>query len=514
VNKKNIKLSQNSFYFILIVFIALVFSKLPTLYNYLHTPPGYWYVGHTSWFDAWDIQVYLSAILFGERHGVMLQNAYTTISHTGVFIYQYYTLLGVVNKIVHTSPIILFQLSSIISSIFLITAIFVVINYYFKSLILRYTALTTAVLGGGFGWIPGLHFAADLQSAGLTTVNAFERGHDAFSTACFILSFYFFIRFVKESKTKLLTLAILLGVLNFFIHPPFILVYAIAGILMAILGYFKYKHKIIFVYPLSIVVLFSIYYFIFLSNISLNAGFSGIVSQKLSSVPIFSLLLGLGIIVPFLINLFRVRDSRLEMQFIRILFVVQLALMYIPTGFELYFLKGIYIWAVILAFDGIAFFIHNKKLRIGILCVVTIISLFTRIYTFNTLMHVEKNNTFFFLKAPEHQSLQFLDTVSYGNVLSLFLIGNYIPAYSDNRVFIGHAHQTPHSGTMLRYAAWFYVYMNQQSRKKFIAENNIKYIYYGNDEKKLRKEFNLSTENPFPEYKILYNKGEIIIYQP
>jgi hypothetical protein len=509
---KNI--SEKIIVFFVILF-ALFLAKFPSLYHAMNTPPGYWFVGHTSWFDGWDIQVYLSAIRYGEHSGVFLQNAYTTVPHQGEFIYQFYTFLGVLNRFLHTTPIVLFQAASVIASIILISVLYVIVRFFFKERAVRLTAFATAVLGGGFGWIQQFGNAADLQSAGLTTVNSFERGHDAISTACLLLSFYLFIRFTRVKNKRLLVWAVLLGLVNCVIHPVGIIMYAIGGSFLAVCAYFQSRHTSVFLYPLLIIGLFGLYYFVFLSGLPENQGFSGIVSQGMVPVDPLVLLLGLGIIVPFIFfNLFRINENNFEMLLVKFLFIIQVALAFFAPDYNLYFLKGAYLWAVIIAFDGIKSIFHKEHLRWAVLGLVFCIAIMTRIWTFNALLHVDKNNYFFFLKAEEGNVLHDIDKLPPGNMLSLFKMGNYIPAYSENRVYIGHAHQTPSSKIKLINATRFYTFFDKETRMKFIRTNNITYIYYGYEEADLRKELKFPTQNPFPEYKKVYQKNGIIIYQP
>jgi hypothetical protein len=499
---------------VLVILFALFLSKFPSLYYSLNTPFGYFFVGHASWFDPWDIQVYLSAMRYGEHYGFFLQNAYTTLPHNGELIYLFYTSLGMLNRIVHIPPIVLFQITSTIAAIILMIVIYLLIKLFFENIFIRIFTFITAVLGGGFGWIETFRSAADLQSAGLTMVNAFERGHDAISTACFLLSILLFIKFLSFYNKKLLVWAIVVGLVNCIIHPPFILLYMTAGTALALIGYLKYKKKNVFFYPLIITLIFSFYYFIFLIGLKDNIGYYGIVNQELFPVEITSLLLGMGIIVPFtLLSIIRYKDKNFNIFMIKIIFIIQFALLYIPTGYNLYFLKGLYIWAVILAFFEIQKLFTSQYVLKMVIIIVVVTSILTRIYTFNELMHINKDNSLFFLRDTEGKVLQSLEQFPPGNILSLFTMGNYIPAYSDDRVYLGHTHQTPYSKPRLYYASKFFVIMNSQERREFISENKINYIYYGLEEKKWREKNLLPDLNPFPEYTIIYNKNGIIIYK-
>ena len=98
-------------------------------------------------------------------------------------------------------------------------------------------------------------------------------------------------------------------------------------------------------------------------------------------------------------------------------------------------------------------------------------------------------------------------------ILSLYRIGNYIPAFSNSRVYYGHRNVTPNSRETLKKAQSFYTKMSEKEQREFLRENNISYIYYGIEEGSLRKEENLSIGNPFAYFPIVFDNNVVIIYQ-
>src|SRR3989338_3713186 len=96
---------------VLIIFLAIFTSKYPTLHNALNTPKELFFTKQVSWFDAWDINAYVSYLRYGQNQGVLLENSYTLDPHQGVFVFQTYTLLCVLNLFIHLccSPWLQFQ---------------------------------------------------------------------------------------------------------------------------------------------------------------------------------------------------------------------------------------------------------------------------------------------------------------------------------------------------------------------------------------------------------------------
>lgn len=255
------------------------------------------------------------------------------------------------------------------------------------------------------------------------------------------------------------------------------------------------------------------YYLAALRDLLVNPGYSGIVNQKLHHISLHSLIMGFGFLTPFLLwNLFYLFDKRYEFFLLKLVFIIQVLFLFLPLGYTLFFQKGIFLWGVIIALDAIFLFVTKKK--ITLLLIVLIFSMITRFYSFNILLNVDKNNSFFFLTDTEGKSIQNIKTLPLeSNILSLYRIGNYIPAHTDSRVYYGHNLQTPNAKEKVAHAQQFYVFMNEEEQRSFAKENNIQYVYYGLEESKLREINEKEVEDPFSYFKAVYNKDGIIIYK-
>ncbi len=232
-----------------VIFVAIFFAKFPTLYNWLNTPKGYWYPKQTSWFDAWDTNFQVSYIRYGQRNGVMLENTYTTAPHKPVFVYQYYTGFGVVNRLLKLDPFILFHLASIITSTILLLVSYFICRLFLKDFLYRISAFIVISLGGGFAWIPYLSFSADNKIAGFTLVNALERGHDAFITFITLLTFIFMYLYMKAPNKKYIFWASLAGIIGMTFHPPMLGLYLGAAGILAFIHYKESKKFQLFSLP-------------------------------------------------------------------------------------------------------------------------------------------------------------------------------------------------------------------------------------------------------------------------
>lgn len=499
---------------ILVTLAAIFLAKFPTLYHWLNTPQGYFFPGQTSWFDAWDINFYVAVIRFGERAGMMMQNIYTTMPHQSVFVFQYYTILGIVNRLLHFHPFFLFHLSSIITSIGLIVVCYLLSRMFFQNKIFRIISFITMVLGGGLGWLPGIGVSADKNIAGFTFVNAFERGHDALSTLILFANFILMHKYYMDRKAKYLFLLVVLTGIHLFIHPPFVILYILAAFFIGIRSRIKSRRWDYFSYPALCCLVFLAMYLLFLGQYRDNPAFSsaGITPSIGSLWPIAA---GFGILSFFIFWYFIFSSERREEALlVKLFFLTQIVLVLSPFNFSLYFVKGLHVWGVILGLLAIKEIFTKRQHQLTVAMTILFISLITRIYIFDRLMHVNKDNSFFFLTKEEGQALSFMGKMPLdSNILSLYRMGNYIPVWTNNRVYYGHNFLTPNSKESLAEAKSFYTSMDGKKRDEFLARNNIRYIYYGIEEQNIRIKEKLPVNNPFASYPTIYDTPPIIIYK-
>lgn len=497
-----------------VIFVAIFFAKFPTLYNWLNTPKGYWYPKNTSWFDAWDTNFQVSYIRYGQRYGLALQNTYTTIPHKPVFIYQYYTGLGVANRLLKLDPFILFHLASIITSIFLILVSYFICRLFIKDTLYRISAFIIIVLGGGFAWVPYLSFSADNKIAGFTLVNALERGHDALITFITLLTFIFSYLYMRTPNKKYIIWAAATGIIGMTFHPPMFGLYLGTAFVLAFIHYKENKSIQLFVLPAVLSLALIVYALIVLSNLFSNPGFAGVVGQNLFNVDSLSIFLGFGFLSPFVFwSLINHEEKSKELFFLKVFFLVQLFFLFLPSGFHLYFAKGLFVWGVLLGIYGVTSLINNPKIQRIVLTFVVVTSLMTRVDIFTSLVDAKLNNPFFFLIDKEGEALSFMSTLpADSGILSLYRIGNYIPAHSDAKVYYGHKYQTPQGAEKLNLAKQFYLSEDEKLQREFLKQNNIGYIYYGLEEKDLREKSKLTTDNPFPYFPVVYENDVATIY--
>lgn len=498
---------------VLIIFSAIFFSKYPTLHNALNTPKGLFFTGQVSWFDAWDINAYVSYIRYGQIHGVLLENSYTLNPHQGVFVFQTYTLLGVLNRFISLDPFLLFNLASIAVNILLVLAVYYVLKIVFQEAIERLSTLAIIVLGAGLGWIKNLYYAADFRLAGFTMVDPFERPHSGLTTLLVVIQVAFLGKYLSSQKLKYLIFSLISVFLTYTIHPPV----ALFSIIVLVITFIFFRKNINIKHCVTGVICLSVFYFLYylyiLKQFIVNPGFKNLVSQSIWLPDIWTFILGFGLLTVGIISSFLDFNKNIIFKLITLVFIAQLALSFIPFGFHMYFVKGMFVWGVILAVHGYKKLTNIPQLPY-VLILLVLLSLPLRMNSFKQLINADHNNQYYFLDKKEGDALTYMTTFPIdSSVLSLYRLGNVIPAFSNNIVYLGHHFQTPDFDGKLMLAEKFYLTNDRDFQKELIKKNHLDYIYVGFEEEMLRKNNSLL---PFiaPEFlNLIYKNGLIKIYQ-
>ena len=497
-----------------LIILTEFIAKFPVLFHALNTPPGYWFVKQNTFFDAWDINVYVSMIRYGQRAGMMVQNMYTTIPHPGMFVYQFYALLGVINRFLQLDPFLLFHLASVVTGIILILVVYHLTQEFFADTFFRLISTVVVVLGGGFGWLPYFYKAADIRGPGFTLYSALDKGHEGLSTACYLIGTVYLFRYWKRGRLNDLLISTAATVITVMIHPYMILLFLAISSSLLVWQVVKKIQPTMFwsIVPTS---LFSAVYYFFVFYLSrTNPGFSGLIGQYLPKTELASYIAGVGILGLFLIWEFLFGSWKNEdIVFLKLCALFHLIFVYLPVGFSPLYIRGFFFWIVLLAFIGLKHLISNTRLQTGIALGVLIIALFSRGYIFLDLLITRVNNPFYFLPLSEAKAFETMKQFpADSRILSLYYMGNHIPAHTDNRVYYGHWFNTPNGKETAEQVKRFYL-LGPAQQQKFLSDHGIDYVYYGSEERGLRLKNNLSVNNPFPHFSIVYQNEDVIIYR-
>lgn len=508
--------SKSEFIFVAsVILVAIFLAKFPTVYNWLNTPDGLVSSKNSSWFDAWDTNFQVSDIRWGMRNGIMAQNTYTTIAHNSAFIYQFYTLLGILNRPFQIDPFIVFHVGSVIGSLILLGVCYFMTGMFIKDSMLKYAAFIIIALGGGLGWLGKIFFTADLTVAGFTMVNALERGSEAISTALLLATFAFLLLWFKSEDKKYFIYVLISSTFSITLHPPFAALYIAVSSCIAFYNWYKNKKAHLFLFPVIHIAIFLLYYLFVSASLLDNPGFAGVIGQELFTLDSLRLAMGFGIMSPLILwALVAMKREDEQLLMLKLFFVIQLFFMFLPFGFHLYYVKGVFVWGVLLSILGLADLLKTTWL-VRALVGLVIISILSRVYIFKIMVSPSVDNQFFYIRDDEGAALEHMKQFpSDTSILSLYRIGNFIPASTDNRVYYGHNFQTPSSRQKKSLAMKFYTTMGKDERYAFLTDNRIDYVYYGLEERIVRYNQGIESERPFADdYPPVFADGDVIIYK-
>jgi uncharacterized membrane protein len=95
-------------------------------------------------------------------------------------------------------------------------------------------------------------------------------------------------------------------------------------------------------------------------------------------------------------------------------------------------------------------------------------------------------------------------------VLSTYKSGLYLPAYTGNKVYVGHWSETLKFNKKARLADWvLYARGAANEKREFLKTHDIKYIYFGNFER-MKGPFSLEDAGYL---KKIYDEGGVRIYE-
>lgn len=494
--------------FIFIFLLIVLKRKIPLYYVYLQTPEDYVFSGQASWFDPWDINVYISSITSGQQNGILLSNLYSTSNDNPILIYPLYTIVGYLFK--QTSSFMLFHALSLMTMFMLCVAVFVFTYAYIKKASYSLLAIPLVLLGRGLGGIIALSHSADVYITSFTFRSALQRPHEAVGIILYIgaMTLFFVHSETKQKRFAALTLVFLLLLIVF--YPYYLLVYILVFLLYALLTTkrFTYPVWVEFLKISFIVGIATIAYFFYIYT----SGFSTAASENLYKLPLITVICGYGFYLPlYVYSLIKFKEQPKEKLFLILWVTICLILSYFPMGFARFYLRGLFFpLALIILFEfkkGVA--LSSKKLIINLILVGAILtSVITGMFVYSQKIEVvDKSNLWYYVPKEYFNGFRYLKQLPKGGVLANPIISNYIPAYSGQKVYAGHLLQTPFYADRERNIAIFYsLPISENENIAYLKNIHVSYVLYGSYEKMIGKRD--------PTYlKLLYSKNGLKIYQ-
>lgn len=449
-----------------------------------------------------DYYTYLSVINQG-RNQWSYQNPYTTELTQKNYAHLFYILLGKIASPLRLSNIAMYYLAIIVSFLlyYLFTYLLVV---YLVPRKFRWLAMLVIFFAG-----PLPPSTLSLGSAWWTHMDSYSRvslvPHHFFSSALLVGTIYYLLRFFYEKKTRFLLFSLLLqtiGLLSFAV-PGFTLLTAIlvSVLLYLILHCIRRSIRIppkVF-WGFVLVIFLSLFLLFLVRQLLTAVNFPDWEYQTYRQEQLvytyshlfFSYGILLILILPSFVLI--IRKKRFSHFFLFLLLILpsifyQLAVAGILPINKLRFVYSApYAIGGILATLGIAFLLDHIKGRLtrrlilgGIVCIVLTNAFFGLKAYWLPKLSEKKIDLNTYIPKPYIQAMEYLvqETPPASAVLTTYLSGMFIPAFTYNRVYLGHEIITFEFWRKWHEVDAFYnEKMSLQKAKDLFSQNSIDYVF-------------------------------------
>jgi len=517
--------------------LILAITCIPYLYGYLSAPSKLSFIG-LSVCNSADFNTYLAWARQAKEGELLFKCQYTSEEQKRIFFNPLFLSLGVISRVTSLPLIGVFHIFRIISGFFLLFISYLFISFIISDKYIRRVAFFLILVSSGFGAYlyvlrlvnpQGSLLPIDLWvPEAITFWTIYLSPLFSISSALILTIFLLMLKFFKDGKIKFVLYAglilLALGSIHpydlFIVYPP-LLFYSL---------YLSFKNKSFFkglLLPFLTLFLFSLP--IVLYNywcLQENPIFQDWLSAPRLSPSPLSYILGYGFVFIFaLLGGIRVLILKLvpdsdwgaapdsgrgpvlnsdggpvlssgrgkDTQYLPLFWVLSSAcLIYLPLSFQRKLIEGVHIPLCILAAEGL--FWGAKKLKRlldyqRLIRIIIILTIFSNLAVIATDLKVFRMHSFpYYLSKCEISAMDYLkdNTSSSSVVLCSYHLGNFLPARSGNRVFLGHYDQTLNSKEKKRILRKFFNQeVGERFREKVLKEYNIGYLYYGKQEKAL-----------------------------
>jgi len=490
--------------------LILVIFLIPALIGYLNRDMVF------SGLSATDGNTYLSFMNQAREGKVLFTNMYTSEEIPYIMFRPTYLVAGWFSFVTKLPNIVVYHLLRLIGIVLFIFFLEKIISLYFKNEKERFITLLICIFASGIGFFFKFLTLFGVKQYGsidlwVTDANNFlilmSHPHTIFSVAFIVASIYYFLKWNKSFKIKNIIFSALFAFILGFEHLfDVITIYLVIGLFMADqfisqkkIDWKKIKHLMLFVF---ITALPFIYTYIMFTTFP---SFSSWNAQNVLDTPkLLHVIFGYGFmffsfIAVLWYSIANHKKIKPETKYALYWIISVLILIYSPFNIQRRFFEGahipfgiitgIFLFKTLKPYLNLKF---NKRTAAAIIIFILILVLPTNIYhLFNRTLNLDNGRGIFpysvnnYIYPEEQEALLWLKDNTEPNsvIISAYNIGNYIPRYMNQRVYLGHWAQT--------------IYFEQKSKdienyfkeNKNINLNKQAYVWYGVDEKTLNPNF-------------------------
>jgi len=536
--KRLIKSEAFVFIFLSLVFLAAAF--LPTIYSLFNTPSDRVFLGVHNYYA--DYNIYLSEIKQGENGSIPITHKFTSEPQSKIFLRPILPIAGFVAHFINIPTQTTYHLLRILASLFLFYASYLFLSFFLKSKNQRLFAFFLAFASASFpkiffrqnievytffNWWTGIELPARISFT----------PHHTLNNALFLFILFLLLKGIQQQKIHLFFFSGLLSLFLSLSAPQYTVLITLFLFFSWLFIYFakstKFKiinirlptinNLIIFNLTFLIPALIGFFYVFFTFQTHPWNEFAQWVKNQTYDVHPIELIFSQGLVAILAIFGLLIALRRRKKEFtplfliLLIYFTSFLFLIKFPQFMNPIRLAEapISVFFAILA----TYFVTIIKRKFSPLSFITI-SILTLIislpaYKINFIDPLAKIKFTAYNSFPTinlYKGLTYLknNTLPDQIVLSMTTLGNMIPAYSGNTVFLGHSISTLNYNQKLELAKTFYQgKMSPTRAKQFLINQKIDYIIVSYEENSLG-----NPADHYPFLKSVFTNSDITIFKP
>ncbi|MDZ7799028.1 MAG: hypothetical protein U5L76_05540 [Patescibacteria group bacterium] len=521
---------------LLLGFLVVLITVLPYLYGYFSRPANTVYTGIHN-LTPGDTNAVLSLMEQVKQGNFIFKNLYTAEPQDRIYTNPFWLSAGLIAKVFKLPNLFTLHFIRSVLIIVFVVVLYLFLRYFIEKKRLRIWSFVVILFSSGLGLFFNPFFinSEDILNhptdiwvpESITFLTLYNLPHQIASLILIILVFLFMFLAFENNRYKYSLMAGIFSFLLLWFHPfngPTI--YGVLGVYL--LAIFFYKKKIIWSYIKHYIILclipLPVLLYFFLINQADWVIKNWAKQNILLSPSLWMYLIGYGFLVPLAVyGLYKLSQKKDKKNiFIISWFITSSLLLYSPLSFQRRLSEGLHIPLTILAMAGVFYLTkkwHSKEKGYNLKAYAIFIFLLiflplTNIQIVSQDIYIYKTDPEFpyYLGQEEVLAMQWIKKNSSDQsiIFSSYLIGNFIPAYSGRRVWIGHGPQTINLEKKKEINKWFWQEDNLAKEKyKLLKKDNIDYLWYGQREKEMGT-FNPKTKDYL---KKIYNNGKVDIYQ-
>ncbi|MCX6340018.1 MAG: hypothetical protein NTX71_08885 [Candidatus Aureabacteria bacterium] len=527
---------------IAIAVVAIVF--IPYTWGYFNTLPGMVYMGFPD--HPYDQNSYLSRIQQASEGKFFIRRDFTLEEQRPLFFNPFTWTLGIVARYSRLSPLAVYYGALVFYTLLLFYVIYWFIGFFIEDQRERTFAFALCAFSSGLCWVIPDHQWEMLFSRlnivpidywiaeTITFETIFSFPQFALTAALMLLGFGFLLRALRG---RLLVNSIYGGlslVALSFVHTVDMVTITVVMVTYCITVYFKYRHDAARVLAssavIALVALPAFLYMLYLFRT--EPVFIEWSKEKFLSPHPLSYVIGYGIVLfiamPELAWIFR-RGNRDD--WLLAVWVIAVAiLLYAPLSFQRRLSTAVHVPLCILAARGTFRYLlpacsgifipvtaldTGKRRHVEAIILVLIFLMTTPsniVKVMSCITDMKTKPLEFYLYEGDVAAMRWMKENNNEDaaVISSYKSGLYLPAYTGNRVYVGHWSETLRFTDKARLADWvLYGPRAEREKREFLKANGISYIYFGNFER-MKGPFSLETAGYLEK---IYDGGGVSIYR-